>query len=91
MNHLLRALMLVLLAAGALVLPVAEQIDVQAAGATSDVEDGEHIEDELTELTMLFAVGPAVGTERREPLWSYDGEGERDALAARLERPPRRS
>lgn len=91
MTALFRAFMFVLVAAGSLVLPLAEQLDLQQQCEASDVEDGEELEDDVTALRWVLAVSSAVALERPEPLWSYDGDGEREANAARLLRPPRRA
>jgi hypothetical protein len=86
---LIRALLLTVVAAGALVLPMAEQIGFGQVWELSEVEDGEDVEDDADGPTWIEL---QVASSRARVTTAADLEPvalERDGVRPAFERPPR--
>jgi hypothetical protein len=89
MTTLLRALLLSIVAAGALVLPMAEQLGFDQVWEQSEVEDGEEVDDDahgplFIERQVLAASTLMAAVSDLEPAGL-----ERDGVRLSFERPPR--
>ena len=86
---IVRALLLSVVAAGALVLPLAEQVGFEQVWEVSEVEDGVELEDDVNdplwiELQLVGAAPQATMAADLEP-----ADFEREGVRTSLERPPR--
>lgn len=85
---MLRPILLVMIALGALVLPFAEQLDLQATWEAADAEDGEEVEDDFGHPRTIELPSFSVAIVSTGPVYEDTREPDSAENGGRLERPP---